>query len=273
MTFSCDIYRADCLTVLPTIPDASVDCIFIDPPYGTGNNKDKSVKYDRNVDFARKNWVNFHADWDSFDNYPQWCYQWLEQSKRILTDTGTIFICGSFHNIPDVALALRALDMYTIQWIQWCIPNSFPQLSMTKMINANQTIIWARKGKRHYYDKEAAKRYNDGKNLRDYWIINQDTRGTWKHPSKKPFYLVYRALDIALPKDRPAKIVDFFAGSGSTGEAAAHICANYQTPVSCGLVEQSSEYIDTIKARVNHGCQNSKIVDTRIQTIVYAPTG
>lgn len=259
MTFSCDIYRADCLDILPHIDSDSVDCIFIDPPYGTGNTKNKSVKYDRNKDFARKNWVNFYADWDNIDNYMHWCAEWLKESKRILTDTGTIFICGSFHNIPGVALALRSLDFYTIQWIQWLIPNSFPNLSMTKMVNANQTIIWARKGKRHYYNKEAAKRYNDGKNLRDYWLINQDTRGLWKHPSKKPVALVQRALDIALPDDKPIRVIDFFAGSGSTGEALTGRDAH------CILIEKETAYAQTCYDRVMYGCKNSKVEGARVQ--------
>lgn len=241
------IQQGDCVTRLRTIASASVDCVFIDPPYNTTNKVNKAATYDRNQDFARKRWKSFHAEWDTIHGYIPWARQWLAESKRILTDTGTIFICGSFHNIPDVAIALRQTGFYTIQWISWNIRNSFPNLSMTKMVNANQTIIWARKGKRHYYDKEAAKRYNDGKNLRDYWDIPNDTSADkgkpWKaHPSKKPVDLVYRALDIATPKIDGISVVDFFAGSGSTGEAFNRLCTNYHITGSCTLVEKSAEY-------------------------------
>jgi len=247
------IYHGNCLDVLPTLPKASIDCIFVDPPYNTTNTINKAMVYDRNDDFARKRWKTFHAEWDTIHRYIPWATQWLTESARVLTDTGTIFVCGSFHNIPDVALAMRRAGFYTIQWVQWCIPNSFPNLSMTKQVNANQTIIWARKGKSHYYDKEAAKRYNDGKNLRDYWIINNDTtadRGKpWKaHPSKKPVGLVARALDIALPK-HTCHVLDFFAGGGSTGAAAQHIANTYGIDVHCTLIEQCAEYVGWLNQR------------------------
>lgn len=270
--FHANIYRADCIDVLRTLEPNSIDCIFIDPPYRTGNKTDKSIQYDQNEDFAKKKWTPFYAEWDAawstIDEYIVWVHEWMKEVKRVLTDKGTIYICGSFHNIPWTYPALNLLDMYTIQWLQWCIPNAFPNLSMTKQINANQTIIIARKSQKitHYYDKEAAKRYNDGKNLRDYWIINQDTRGRWKHPSKKPFDLVYRALDIATPKDRPVHILDFFAGSGTTGEASAHFCQNYQTDVYCTLVEQDPTHAQTCYDRTLYGCETSKITDRNIQT-------
>ena len=265
--FTCDVYNADCVDILKTLADTSVDCVFVDPPYNTKNKTNKAATYDRNTELAAKNWQSFHANWDDIIDYSAWATEWLEQSKRVLTDTGTIFICGTFHNIPDVAMVLRATGFYTIQWIQWCIPNAFPNLAMTKPINANQTMIWARKGKRHFYDKEAAKRYNDGKNLRDYWLINQDTRGKWKHPSKKPVELVYRALDISVPKDKSVHIVDFFSGSGSTGESASLFAKTYANPVHCTLVDKDNAYAQMSYERTLHGCQISEIESGGIRAL------
>lgn len=258
--FSCTVFQADCLDVLPRIPDNSVDVVFIDPPYNTGNKKDKSVTYDRNKDFARKNWKNFYADWDTIPEYRAWSLTWLHEVKRLLTSKGTVFVCGSFHNVPDIAVNLQILGMYTIQWTQWYIPNAFPNLSMTKMINSNQTLIWARRGKSHYYDKDAAKRYNGGKNLRDVWAINQDTRGMWRHPSKKPVDLVYRALDIASDKSKSIRVLDFFGGSGSTGEAAAYLADHYNTEIECILVERDPTHAQTCYDRVSYGIRNCKTI-------------
>ena len=248
------IEQDDCIERLKTLPSNSVDVIFIDPPYDTKNKKDKSVSYDRNEDFKKKNWIPFFAEWDDIENYYEWSRLWLEQSKRVLKDKGSMFICGSFHNIPDVALSIRSLEIYTIQWLQWCIPNSFPNLSMTKMINANQTIIWSRKNTKvtHYYDKDAAKKYNDGKNLRDYWLMNNDTQAgkRWKHPSKKPVPLIKRALDISIPKMSGACIVDFFAGSGSTGVASLQLQKEYGLEWETILIDNKLEYITMMNERI-----------------------
>lgn len=248
------IEQGDCIERLKMVPSDSVDVIFIDPPYNTKNKKNKAITYDRNEDYQKKNWIPFFSDWDDISNYYEWCVLWLQESKRILKPRGSIFICGSFHNIPDVALSLRSLEMYTIQWLQWCIPNSFPNLSMTKMINANQTLIWCRKSQEitHYYDKEAAKRYNDGKNLRDYWLINNDTQAgkKWKHPSKKPVELVKRAIDISLPKVHGATVIDFFGGSGTSGIAVRELERQYNIEFHCTLIDNKEEYIAMMEERL-----------------------
>lgn len=258
-----NIINDDCVKALQALPDKSVDVIFIDPPYNTGNTQDKTPTYTKNEDYIKKKWKSFHASWDTIDNYELWAIEWLRESNRVLKPKGSMFICGSFHNIPEVAYALGKTGFYTIQWIAWCIPNSFPNLAMTKMVSANQTIIWARPSSKvsHFYDKEAAKSYNDGKNIRDYWIIPNNTsagKGTsWKqHPSKKPVSLVSRAIDIALPKKGeeletsltygPLHIVDFFAGSGTTGEA----CRALSVDTTCTLIEKDPMYIEWIKERM-----------------------
>lgn len=244
------IGNCDSVLGMSTLQSESIDTIFADPPYNTKNKIDKTVTYDQNADFASKNWTNFKADWDDINDYYEWSFTWLAQAKRILKPNGSIWICGSFHNIPDVARALKALEFYTIQWVSWCIPNAFPHLAGIKMGNSNQTIIWARpyKGVTQFYDLEAARRYNNGKNLRDFWLINNDTSAGrfWKHPSKKPFDLVYRALDVSTPKHASATVLDPFAGSGTTGSAARHL------GLDCILFERESAYIPMIKDRVTN---------------------
>lgn len=240
--------NCDCVFGMSQLEPESIDTIFADPPYNTGNKTDKTITYDQNADFASKNWTNFRADWDSIPDYSKWSSTWLTEARRILKPTGSIWVCGSFHNIPEVALTLRSLGFYTIQWVSWCIPNAFPHLAGIKMCNSNQTIIWARphESVTQFYDLEAARRYNNGKNLRDFWLINNDTAAGrfWKHPSKKPFDLAFRALDISTPKNVGAVVLDPFAGSGTTGSAAKHL------GFDCVLFERESSYISMIKDRV-----------------------
>lgn len=242
------ILAGDCTEVMKSIPDGHITTAFCDPPYGTGNKKDKTITYDRNKDFEKKNWTNFHADWDTIDQYYKWSRYWLIEAYRVLKDGGTIWICGSFHNIPEAALALNNIGFWTIQWVSWCIPNAFPHLSGKQMSNSNQTLIWARKGRKgHYYDYEAAKRYTDnGTNLRDFWTVPNDSRPgrLWKHPSKKPPALVKRALDISTPKDVGAVVLDPFAGSGTTGEVAQEL------GLDCILIDKKPEYIEMMNRRL-----------------------
>lgn len=241
-----DIRHGDCVEVMATLPDRSVDVVFADPPYNTGTATDKTPGYTISGALKRQNWTAFHADWDVIEDNRAFSLAWLGQVKRLLKPKGTVFICGTFHNIPDVALALRLLGFYTIQWIAWCIPNAFPNRMMKKMINANQTIIWARAGESHYYDSETAKLINGGKNLRDYWVIQNDCVAgrTWKHPSKKPAAVVKRALQIAAPKEPGTLILDPFGGSGTTGVAA------HTLGLDCLLIDRETAYVEMMKKRL-----------------------
>jgi modification methylase len=243
------IYQGDCVDVMRNLPASSVNTIFADPPYNTGNTAKKTAQYDRNKDFEAKHWENFHADWDSIQDYYAFSRDWIFGAYDVLIDGGSIWLCGSFHNIPECAIALKEAGFYTIQWVAWCIPNAFPHLSGKKMANSNQTIIWARKGDHHCYNYKAARSYNDGKNLRDYWhsdvwFINNDcvSGKYWKHPSKKPPALVKRAIDISTPEH--GIVLDPFGGSGTTCVASASL------DLDCIVIEKHQPYIDMIESRL-----------------------
>jgi len=79
------IYCGDCLEILPTFPDKSVDLIITDPPYNIGK-----------------------AHWDKIEDYDQWCAKWIVECERILKDNGSFYF---FHN--DMLTAARL-----ICWIQ-----------------------------------------------------------------------------------------------------------------------------------------------------------
>lgn len=61
------IFHGDCLEVLESIPDVSIDLIFADPPYNIG-----------------KKFGEFKDAWPSDSAYAEWCYLWLEVCHRKL---------------------------------------------------------------------------------------------------------------------------------------------------------------------------------------------
>lgn len=253
-------HHSKCEDFLPTEDDSYYDVAFLDPPYNTGNKQDKTVKYTRNKDFAAKKWTNFHAEWDTIDNYLEWAFNWLSLLRPKMKPKGAVFVCGSYHNAPEIGVAAKRAGYYIVTHIPWCIPNAFPNLAMTEMVHANQSIYWLRPHRNvsHYYDKEAAKRYNGGKNLRDYWIIPKESERKHKdkpwlnHPSKKPVPLIERAIDITLPKTNGGNVLDMFAGSGSTGEAVWNIAQRYDIQLSCVLCDMSREYVRAMEARIDY---------------------
>lgn len=240
------LYYDDMLNALIAMPARSFQTVAIDPPYMTNNTR---AKYADSRLLKEKQWTNFAADWDSWAS--QGAYQvdvelWCEAIRRVMDTDASIWVCGSHHSIPTWDLTLKRLGFWVNQWVQWCIPNAMPNVAMTQMASSNQTIIWARKSQKSklYYDKQAARLYNKGKNLRDYWLIPNDSQAgkLYKHPSKKPVALMYRMLDISTPQG--GGVLDCFAGSGTTGVAARELF------LDCTLIEKQAEYIPMIEHRL-----------------------
>jgi site-specific DNA-methyltransferase (adenine-specific) len=257
----CELRLGSCDHILRMYPN-TFQCMFVDWPYFTQKRKTKAATYTISERLKKQNWKDFAADWDDgWDDhwgYFHWVYSCLKVMRESLTDDGSIFSCGSHHGIWAVKLALIELGMYTIQDIDtttteefdevvqatqdvvWAIPNAFPHLARKQMASSHQTILWARKGKQHIYDWEAAQRYNDGKNLRDYWTINnagylKDS----KHPSKKPPLLMKRAFDIATRNG--AIVCDPMAGSGRSYVGAQMLGDKIS---KCVLIEREESYVD-----------------------------
>jgi site-specific DNA-methyltransferase (adenine-specific) len=73
------IVNQDIFTVLPNLPDCSVDLMFADPPYNlTKSFNDRKFKK------------------TSLDEYSEWLDSWLAQTVRILKPTASIYICGDW---------------------------------------------------------------------------------------------------------------------------------------------------------------------------------
>lgn len=226
--------------------------IFADSPYNTDKSESIAMTYSTSEAMIAKNWTDFHATWDALwateEEYYEFTVGWLEQVRHALTSDGTVFACGSHHGDWALNLALKKLGFYIIHEIAWCIPNAMPHLAQKRMASSNQTIFWARKGKKskYVYDYKAAKSYNDGKNLRDYWLIPNATHiRDSKHPSKKPPALMQRAFDIATTEG--AQVCDPFAGSGRS------ILGALSVPKVKGvtLFELNGEYVQEIAHNYN----------------------
>ncbi|MDR2729662.1 MAG: site-specific DNA-methyltransferase, partial [Treponema sp.] len=89
------IIQGDCIEELKKINDNSVDLIFADPPYNMQLEKTLYRPNNTKVDGVNDDWDKF----GSFSEYDDFCLAWLKECRRILKDTGTIWVIGSYHNI------------------------------------------------------------------------------------------------------------------------------------------------------------------------------
>jgi site-specific DNA-methyltransferase (adenine-specific) len=218
-----NLHQGNCIDVLKDIPDNSVDLIFADPPYFLSNGG-ISCKSGKMVSVNK-------ADWDKSNGVAkdfEFTFDWLSECKRVLKNTGCIWVSGTMHNIYQVGYALQMLDYQILNEISWFKPNAPPNLSCRYFAHSHETLIWARKEKesKHKFNYELMKEWNDkisesGKQMRSVWNIPltpQQEKKLGKHPTQKPIELLKRI--ILSTTDRGDVVLDPFNGSGTTGVVA-----------------------------------------------------
>lgn len=201
----------DCLSVLSNVPDNSIDMIFADPPYNMSKTK--------GLGWAFSKHITMQEAWDQFtkDEFFEFNIKWIGECLRILKPGGSIFICGSYHNIFQIGFILQQFDIKILNDIIWFKPNAQPNITCRMFTQSTETVIWATKGKGWTFNYERMKELNKGKQMRNMWAIpypSQSERWAGKHPTQKPIVLLERIiLAASKPKDI---ILDPFLGSGTT---------------------------------------------------------
>ena len=210
------LINGDAFEILPRIKDKSVDMIFLDPPYflsnggiSCSNGKQVSVnkgKWDENYNFKQK--VEFNREW-------------IIEAKRILKDTGTIWISGTYHNIYIIGYLLEELGFKILNNVTWKKRNPPPNLACRCFTHSTETIIWAKKdvkNNKHTFNYSLMKKMNEGKQMKDVFVGNltpKSEKKYGKHPTQKPEYLLEK---IILASTNEGDLVcDFMAGSFTTG--------------------------------------------------------
>jgi modification methylase len=90
-----EVLVGDCLELLPAFPEKSVDLIFADPPYNLQLSQELFRPNMTRVDGVDEAWDHFR----NFEEYDGFTRRWLTECRRVLKDSGTIWVIGSYHNI------------------------------------------------------------------------------------------------------------------------------------------------------------------------------
>ncbi len=221
-----EVLTGDCLQILQTFPEKSIDLIFADPPYNLQLSQELFRPNMTRVDGVVAEWDRF----SSFGEYDAFTRQWLNACRRILKDTGTIWVIGSYHNIYRVGAILQDLGYWLLNDIAWIKSNPTPNFRGVRFTNAHETLVWAqkKKGAKYTFNHHAMKMLNDNLQMRSDWLLpvcsgkeRLRVRGRKLHPTQKPEALLYRVI---LSSSNPGDIVlDPFFGTGTTGVVAKRL--------------------------------------------------
>jgi len=238
------LYTDDSIKRMGKLEKESIDLIFADPPYFLSTENGISCQNGKMVSVKK-------GDWDtsrSFEDVHKFNRKWIRKCYRVLKDTGSIFISGTFHNIYSIGMALQQEGFVIVNNITWQKLNPPPNLACKCFTHSTETVIWAVKNKKKYFfNYSLMKEINDGKQMKDVWsgpLTPKKEKVFGKHPTQKPEYLLERII-LAASKENDT-ILDPFCGSGTTGAVAIKNNRNFIG------IDINEEYIDITKRRITN---------------------
>lgn len=230
-----EIVQGDALLRLPLLSRASFDLVVVDPPYGM--DKDE---WDPSLDHAA---------------YGQWASPWLRESLRVLKDTGSLYVFGRFPQLAGLITTALDLGFRFGALITWeTVQGATGGLWQGRV----EHIVWLTKTAQPYTDPDAVRVERHEENVRAFRGVEYrytSIGSVWRmpavedkhpervdHPTQKPVELIERIIKATSPAE--GRVLDFFAGSGTTGVAAMRLRRH------AVLVERDSNYCEIIQDRV-----------------------
>jgi site-specific DNA-methyltransferase (adenine-specific) len=263
-----EIYQGDNLVVLEQLGDRSIDLVYIDPPFNTGRTRSRvslRTVEDENGDRTgfkgrryRTERLGDSSYEDSFDDYLAFLEPRLVQARRVLKGDGSLFFHIDYREVHYCKVLLDSLFgrrsfMNEIIWAY-----DYGARTKSRWPAKHDTILWYAKDPDDYqFHLEECDRIpymapslvgpekaGRGKTPTDTWwmtIVSPTGREKTGYPTQKPVALLERIVRV---HSRPGDVLlDFFAGSGSFGEAA------WRNDRHCILVDDNPGAIDVMKKR------------------------
>lgn len=242
------LVQNDCIDFLVTEKDNTYDVIFIDPPFNTGKRQSST----------REALIGYDDSWDNLEAYLQFMHNVLREAHRVLKKSGTLYVLLDWRSAFDVKRQLDSIfgrDNF-LNHIVWAFDfggrgkDRFPRksndiLAYTKSMG-DHVFNWDDVDRIPYMapglcGPEKAERGKFPTNVWWFSIVGTNSKERTGYPTQKPCKLVERAIRASCPKG--GLVLDFFAGSGTTGQAALN--------AGCRaiLVDSNPQAIEVMKTR------------------------
>ncbi len=241
------IYCDDALTLMPSWPDGIFDACITDPPYNI-------ARKSKGLTWAFSSHITMDSDWDKFasEDYEKFMAAWLFQICRLTKLNGNIFIFGSYHNIFLLGAIAQKYNLRIVNNLIWAKPNAQPNITCRMFTESTEQILWlcnnqAHKAKNWTFNYDISKNLNDGKQMRNFWLIPttpKHEKAHGKHPAQKPLALMERIVLTATNEND--LVLDCFAGSGTTLLACKKNKRNFIG------IEKNSDYYEIAKKRLEN---------------------
>ena len=263
------VYLGDNLLALKTLSDESIQLIYIDPPFNTGREQQRSKVTTKRSDSGNR--IGFKGERyetvkstvlsydDQFANYWEFLEPRLEQAFRLLKNSGTLYLHLDYREAHYAKVLLDALfgpDCF-LNEIIWAY--DYGGKSKSRWPSKHDTIlVYVKDPASYYFDSESVDRepymapglvtpekVEKGKLPTDVWwhtIVSPTGKEKTGYPTQKPIGILRRIIQASSKEGDT--VLDFFAGSGTTGFVANELGRRFI------LVDQNPESIEVIKNRL-----------------------
>ena len=264
------IFKGDNLAILKSIPSESVQLIYIDPPFNTGRTQTRGTTTTTRTDTGNR--VGFKGKRydvvretvlsydDEFEDFWSFLEPRLEEAWRLLNETGTLYLHLDYREAHYAKVLLDALfgRECFLNEIIWAY--DYGGKSKNKWPSKHDTILVYVKDPAKYFfnstevDREpymapglvTPEKVEKGKLPTDVWwhtIVSPTGKEKTGYPTQKPKGILRRVIQAS--SKTGDLVLDFFAGSGTTGAVAAELGRNFI------LIDQNPESIEVITKRLN----------------------
>ena len=263
------VVHSDNLAFLQTLPDASFPLIYIDPPFNTGKTQTRrNVRTIRSADGPRLGFKGRSYETvrgltlryaDTFSEYWEFLEPRLEEAWRLLADNGTLYLHLDYREVHYAKVLLDAMfgRECFLNEIIWAY--HFGGRAKDRWPAKHDNILVYVKNPDDYVfdsaevDREpymapglvTAEKVALGKLPTDVWwhtIVSPTGKEKTGYPTQKPLGVLRR---VVAASSRPGDwVLDFFAGSGTTGAAARELGRRFV------LVDESPDAVKVMSDRL-----------------------
>jgi site-specific DNA-methyltransferase (adenine-specific) len=264
------------MAALRALPDASVPLIYIDPPFNTGTVQQRvrmrNVQDDEGsrVGFGGKRYRTTRLEdapayADSFGDYIGFLRPRLMEAHRILSATGSLFVHIDPREVHYVKVLLDEVFASNGGAGRACFQNEiiwaydYGARATKRWPAKHDNILWYTKDPENYtFNLDATDRIpymaptlvgpektERGKTPTDVWwhtIVSPTGKEKTGYPTQKPVGILERIVRVH--SNAGNTVLDFFAGSGTTGEAAGRNEREFM------LIDQSAEACALMRLRL-----------------------
>ncbi len=264
------VIQGDCLDVLPGLPEGAYGLIYVDPPFNTGQVQSHSrmtVRQSENgtrIGFGGRTYQATRGDRrsyaDSFDDYISWLEPRMEHAHRLLAADGTLYFHVDYREVHYCKVMLDGIFGRNnfLNEVIWAYDYG-GRAKRRWPAKHDNILVYVKNRGRYVFNYEdldripymapglvTAEKAAIGKTPTDTWwqtIVPTNGPERTGYPTQKPLAILTRIVRASsLPGDH---VLDFFAGSGTTGVAAAEAGRAFT------LVDSSAEAIAVIRDRLD----------------------